>query len=68
MIEVSQGSWHTMSVAIIVITANTSVLGAGAIPCAFWVLTYLLLIKTLWVSVISVFILKIRKRRLREVK
>ena len=62
MIEVSQGSWHTISVAIIVITANTSVLWAGAIPCAFCVLIYLLLIKTLWVSAISVFILKIRKR------
>lgn len=68
MIEVSQGSWHTVSVAIIVTMANTSILWAGAIPRAFCVLTYLLLIKTIWVSAISVFILKIRKRRLREVK
>ena len=65
MIEVSQDRWHTVSVAIIVIMANTSVLWAGAIPRPFCVLTYLLLIKILWVSAISFFILKIRKRPLR---
>ena len=48
--------------------ANTSVLSAGAVLGAFCVLTYLLLITTLWVGAISVLVLQIRNRRLREVK